>query len=170
MARFSGTAREPGFWLALGLPWPDDAQDGIAECVRMIPPIVVNMSSISRAAQEVFDLAQYFATSSGHRVVMLAELTRWLGHHGKSWGSRGIDFDAVYQELITLPLPSLYFALDKISYIVLCDATKTGVRIYFPDEVQHKTSEDREELRGKLTAVITQEWPPYLDRITEQRG
>ncbi|MCH9729756.1 MAG: hypothetical protein K0U84_08800 [Actinomycetia bacterium] len=163
MPEFSGSARHPGFWLAVGLPWPDDAQGGIAECARLTAPVVINMSMLRPDTQAIYALAEHFAVQFDCRVVRVAELTRWLDQHGQTWASRGIHFDAAYAELISAPLPSLYFALDKKSHAVLCDASRDGVRIYYSDGVCQTTTDDQEELRHNLTSVVTIEWGPYIE-------
>ncbi|MCH9736850.1 MAG: hypothetical protein K0U78_20240 [Actinomycetia bacterium] len=163
MSEFSGSSRHPGFWLAVGLPWPDDAQDGIAECALLTAPVVINMSMLSPNTQAVYALAEHFAVQFDCRVVRLAELTRWLDEHGQTWAARGIHFDTAYAELISAPLPGLYFALDKKSHAVLCDASRDGVRIYYPDGVTQTTTDDQEEVRRNLTSAVTINWGPYIE-------
>lgn len=165
MSAFRGSARYPAFWLAVGLPWPQDAQGGIAECALLTAPVTIDLAKLGPDAQAVYHLAEYYSAQSGHQVVMLGELTRWLGRHGQTWHTRGINFQTAYDELITAPLPGLYFALDQTSYIVLCDASQNGTSIYYPDGIVEKTPEDRDELRRHLTSTVLADWGPYIEPL-----
>ncbi|HYB36970.1 MAG TPA: hypothetical protein VEF72_15265 [Mycobacterium sp.] len=74
----------------------------VAECAAAIAPDAFKVELLSMPARLVFDLARHFAAHGQHRVVFLAELTRWLdtseeSSHRLALGSRAASFVAPQQ-------------------------------------------------------------------------
>ncbi|AGZ54375.1 hypothetical protein B1T45_07720 [Mycobacterium kansasii] len=163
MTTLAPSVLQPSFWLVAGLAWPDD-QPSVAESAVAVAPDAFQVQLLSTPTRQVFDVARYFASHGQHRVVFLAELTRWLDHFGHTWASHGIDFDQALYD-ITEVLPGIYLALDRRSYCIVCDASREGMVIHYPDGREQLTEADRNTTRLALTQTITEGWPAYIQSL-----
>ncbi|CAA0099869.1 MULTISPECIES: hypothetical protein [Mycolicibacterium] len=159
----SSSVLRPSFWLVAGLAWSGDALSGAPSAIA-IAPDALQVQLLRTPTRQVLDLARYFASHSQYRVVFLAELTRWLDHFGRTWSSDGIDFDQALYD-ITEVLPGLYLGLDHRSYCIVCDASRQGMVIHYPESREQLTEADRNTTRLGLTQTITESWPAYIQSI-----
>lgn len=161
----SSSVLRPSFWLVAGLVWPGDELSEAPSAIA-IAPDAFQVQLLRTPTRQVLDLARYFASHSQHRVVFLAELTRWLDHFGRTWASDGIDFEQALYD-ITEVLPGLYLGLDHRSYCIVCDASRQGMVIHYPESREQLTEADRNTTRLALTQTITESWPAYIHSIQD---
>ncbi len=159
MVTFRGSARDPAFWLAVGLPWPDDAEGGIAECVFLSAPNVIDLTKLSEVTQIVYYAAEHYAAQSGHRVVMLGDLPAWLTNDDRA------QFEAALEELRTAPIPGLFFAMDMTSWTALCVGPSVSESyIHYGDGTATQITADLlAEVRRNLTSAVVPAWGPYIE-------
>jgi hypothetical protein len=74
----SNTLLHPDGWLVLGLPWPEQTQDGWGECALAIAPQTIPRSLVSKGAGTALDLATGLArdpTDGPGKAVFFSDVT-----------------------------------------------------------------------------------------------
>jgi hypothetical protein len=101
---------DPSWFLAAGLPWPEDQPDAdVAEAAFVIAPYVTQ--AVRPAGPDgtpvpqghdlaiMLDAGSRCAAALGKRVLFLSDITRWLADIGLSWDRIGVDFQTAQNEL-----------------------------------------------------------------------
>jgi hypothetical protein len=162
----------PDSWLVLGLPWPEQTRDGWGECALAIAPRTVPRSVVSKEAGTALDLAGGLArdpAAGPGKAVFFSDVTLWLDKQGKDWGTLGIDYEAVIDELVKAPVPQLYLSLVQKAHAILCDASREGVRLYYRDGgVEHVTAQVRADVHAAITTSLERDWPPYVQGLIDR--
>ncbi|MFE4336502.1 hypothetical protein ACFRQM_46325 [Streptomyces sp. NPDC056831] len=119
----------PDGWLVLGLPWPEQTQDGWGECAVAVAPAMIPRHLVSKGADIALDLATGLARDPNDgpgKAVFFSDVTLWLDKQGKDWADFGADYEAVIDELVKAPVPQLYMTLVQKAHAILCDASRGG--------------------------------------------
>ncbi|QKZ18595.1 hypothetical protein [Streptomyces chartreusis] len=168
----SNTLLHPDGWLVLGLPWPEQTRDGWGECALAIAPQMIPRSLVSKEAGIALDFARSLARDPGDgpgKAVFFSDVTLWLDKQGKDWGDLGIDYEAVINELVGAPVPQLYMTLMQKAHAILCDASREGLRLYYPGgEVEHVTEQVRADVHTAITTSLERDWPPYIQGLIDR--
>ncbi|WP_189282301.1 hypothetical protein, partial [Streptomyces atratus] len=71
----------PDGWLVLGLPWPEQTQDGWGECAVAVAPAMIPRHLVSKGAGIALDLATGLARDPNDgpgKAVFFSDVTLWL--------------------------------------------------------------------------------------------
>lgn len=163
----SSTLSRPRFWLVIGLEWPAQATGPHAECALTLAPSFVPKGVLSPAAYAIFELAKTVVPAGDQQVVMFSELTQTLRRHNADWSKVGVpDWEATVDELAQAPVPSLYLSLSQYAHVMLCTAGMDNSYVYRPDGQQERIPEsDFDDLRNSLRAMLTTDWPAYIQEL-----
>ncbi|EDY45743.1 hypothetical protein [Streptomyces sp. SPB074] len=163
---------EPDGWLVLGLPWPEQTRDGWGECAVAIAPTMIPRDLVSKSAGIALDLATGLARDPNDgpgKAVFFSDVTLWLDKQGKDWADFGADYEAVIDELVKAPVPQLYMTLVQKAHAILCDASREGVRLYYPGgDVEHVTPQVRADVHAAITTSLERDWPPYIQGLIDR--
>ncbi|QDO42889.1 hypothetical protein FNV62_36385 [Streptomyces sp. RLB3-17] len=161
----------PAGWLVLGLPWPAETRDGWGECAVAIAPPMIPRSLVSQGAGIALDSATGLARDPNHgpgKAVFFSDVTLWLDKQGKTWSDLGIDYEAVIDELLNAQVPQLYLTLTKKAHAILCDASREGLRLHYPNgDVEHVTPQVRRDVHDGIAQSLTRDWPPYIQGLID---
>lgn len=126
-------------------------------------PAIIPRAGLSGDARDILNVADVYAQCTPVRAVFFSDLTLWLDRHGSTWSSRGTDWEAGQHELVDGgSTPALYFALDQVGYAILCDASREGVTLHYPDRTERVTPMRRQDLRTALENELVTQWPDYI--------
>ncbi|MFF4602635.1 hypothetical protein ACFY12_07750 [Streptomyces sp. NPDC001339] len=161
----SNSLLSPDGWLVLGLPWPTETRDGWGECAAAIAPSMIPRSLVSKGAGTTLDLASALvrdAQEGPGKAVFFSDVTLWLDEQGNTWADLGIDYDAVIDELLKAPVPQLFLTLTQKAHAILCDASREGLRLHYPNgDVEHVTPQLRQDVHNGIAQSLARDWPPY---------
>lgn len=161
----------PVGWLVLGLPWPAETRDGWGECALAIAPTMIPRSLVSKGAGIALDLATGLARDPDDgpgKAVFFSDVTLWLDNQGKTWADLGIDYEAVIDELLDAQVPQLYLTLAQKAHAILCDASREGLRLYYPNgDVEHVTSQVRQDVHDGIAQSLARDWPHYIQGLID---
>ncbi|MFF1446179.1 hypothetical protein [Streptomyces sp. NPDC058295] len=167
----SASLLSPAGWLVLGLPWPTEARDGWGECAAVIAPSMIPRSLVSRGAGTALDLAAALAGDANEgpgKAVFFSDITLWLDAQGRTWADFNIDYDQVVDELLGTPVPQLFLTLSHKAHAILCDASRQGLRLYYPDgDVEHVSPQVRRDVHDGISQTLERDWPPYVQRLID---
>ncbi|MGW2918971.1 hypothetical protein ACWDBF_14045 [Streptomyces angustmyceticus] len=167
----SASLLAPAGWLVLGLPWPAETRDGWAECAVAIAPTMIPRSLVTKGTGIALGLATGLASDPNDgpgKAVFFSDVTLWLDKQGKTWPDLGIDHDAVIGELLTAQVPQLYLTLAQKSYAILCDASREGLRLYYPGgDIEHVTPQARRDVHTGIAQSLTRDWSPYIQGLID---
>ncbi|MFF1690753.1 hypothetical protein [Streptomyces sp. NPDC058254] len=156
----------PDAWLVLGLPWPEQTREGWGECAVAIAPQMIPRTLVSTSVGLALDFARGLARDPGDgpgKTVFFSDITLWLDSQGKTWADLGADYDAVIDELIDAQVPQLYLTLKQKPHAILCDASREGMRLYYPNgDVEHVTPQLRQEVQRGITQSLERDWLLYI--------
>ncbi|MFD8384975.1 hypothetical protein ACFV2X_41745 [Streptomyces sp. NPDC059679] len=168
----SNSLLEPDGWLVLGLPWPAETRDGWGECALAIAPQMIPRSLVSKGAGIALDLAGALAREPADgpgKAVFFSDVTLWLDKQGKDWADLGIDYEAAIDELVNAPVPQLYLTLMQKAHAILCDASRQGLRLYYPNgDVEHVTPQVRRDVHVAITTSLERDWPLYIQGLIDR--
>ncbi len=168
----SNTLLAPSGWLVLGLPWPAETRDGWGECALAIAPQMIPRSLVSKGAGTALDLAGALARDPADgpgKVVFFSDITLWLDKQGKDWADIGIDYEAVTDELAGAQVPQLYLTLMQKAHAILCDASREGMRLYYPNgDMEQVTPQTRRDVHEGIAASLERDWPPYIQSLIDR--
>ncbi|MYQ86787.1 MULTISPECIES: hypothetical protein [unclassified Streptomyces] len=163
---------QPDGWLVLGLPWPEQAQDGWGECALAIAPQTSPRRLVSKEAGTALDLAGDLAREPGDgpgKAVFFSDVTLWLDKQGKSWGALGIDHEAVIDELVKAQVPQLYMTLSRKAHAILCDASREGLRLHYAGgDVEHVTPQVRADVHAAVAMILERDWPVHIQDLVDR--
>ncbi|MEU2287837.1 hypothetical protein ABZ614_39040 [Streptomyces sp. NPDC013178] len=167
----SNALLSPVGWLVLGLPWPTETRDGWGECAAAIAPTMIPRSLVSKGAGIALDLATGLARDPNDgpgKAVFFSDVTLWLDKQGKTWPDLGIDYEAVIDELLNAQVPQLYLTLTQKAHAILCDASREGLRLHYPNgDVEHVTLQLRQDVHDGITQSLTRDWPSYIQGLID---
>ncbi|MFG2525761.1 hypothetical protein [Streptomyces sp. NPDC048527] len=133
----------------------------------MIPRTLVS-TSVGLALDFARSLARDPGDGPG-KTVFFSDITLWLDSQGKTWADLGADYDAVIDELIDAQVPQLYLTLKQKAHAILCDASREGMRLYYPNgDVEHVTPQLRQEVHRGITQSLERDWPPYIQGLIDR--
>ncbi|WKX73538.1 hypothetical protein [Streptomyces sp. XD-27] len=166
------TLLSPAGWLVLGLPWPTQTRDGWGECATVIAPTMIPRSLVSQGAGTALDVAAALAGDANEgpgKVVFFSDITLWLDKQGTTWADLGIDHDAVLDELLNAPVPQLYLTLTQKAHAILCDASREGLRLHYPNgDVEHVGPQLRRDVHDGIAQSLERDWPPYIQGLIDR--
>jgi hypothetical protein len=77
--------------------------------------------------------------------------------------------EAVIDELLKAPVPRLYMTLVQKAHAILCDASRDGVRLYYPGgDVEHVTPQVRADVHAAITTSLERDWPSYIQGLIDR--
>ncbi|MFJ8083215.1 hypothetical protein ACIQ6Y_21735 [Streptomyces sp. NPDC096205] len=162
---------EPDGWLVLGLPWPEHARDGWAECALALAPQTIPRGLVEEGTGIALDLAGGLARDPGQgpgRAVFFSDVTVWLDRQGQDWGMLGVDHEAVIDELTHAPVPQLYLTLSQKAHAVLCDASREGLRLHYANgDVERVSPQVRADVHAAITSTLERDWRPYVQGLID---
>ncbi|MFB6518483.1 hypothetical protein [Streptomyces sp. NPDC056401] len=168
----SNTLLAPSSWLVLGLPWPTETHNGWGECALALAPQMIPRSLVSKGAGTVLGLAGALGRDHADgpgKAVFFSDLTLWLDKQGKGWADLGIDYDAVIDELTEAPVPQLFLSLMQKAHAIVCDASREGMRLYYPNgDVEQVTPQTRRDVHQAIASSLERDWPPYIQGLIDR--
>jgi hypothetical protein len=133
---------------------------------------MIPRSLVSRGAGTALDLAAALAGDANEgpgKAVFFSDITLWLDKQGRTWADFDIDYDDVIDELLETPVPQLFLTLSRKAHAILCDASRQGMRLYYPDgDVEHVSAQLRREVHDSITQNLERDWPPYIQRLIDR--
>lgn len=150
----------PRYWLLFGLPWPGGPDP--AEAAVVFAPSIIPRGQLGHDAHDILAIADTYVDAIPGKVVFFSDLTLWLERHGDTWPNRGTDWEAGKDELLNLAIPAVWLALDRLSHLILCDATREGVTLHYPDHTEQITPTQRQALRTSIENGLAVGWPDYF--------
>jgi hypothetical protein len=66
------------------------------------------------------------------------------------------------EELNDLTVPAVWLALDPLGHTILCDATREGVTVHYPDHTEQITPTQRQAFRASIENGLATAWPDYF--------
>ncbi|MFD4863209.1 hypothetical protein [Streptomyces atratus] len=102
--------------------------------------------------------------------VLSCEVESPLPLHRPGWAPGGVD---VLQLLASFRRqgagPQLYMTLVQKAHAILCDASRDGVRLYYPGgDVEHVTPQVRADVHAAITTSLERDWPPYIQGLIDR--
>ena len=162
----------PAGWLVLGLPWPENTNDGRGESAVAIAPPMLPRTLVSEGAAVALDLADGLARDAADgpgKAVFFSDVTLWLDRQGKDWPALGIGYEAVVNELIVDRVPQLYLTLTQTAHAILCDASRDGQRLYYSGgDVERVTPQIRRDVHDGIVTSLERDWPPYIQGLIDR--
>jgi hypothetical protein len=155
----------PRYWLLFGLPWPGGP--GPAEASVAFAPPTIPRDDLGGDARDILAVADAYAEGVPSKVVFFSDLTLWLDGHGSDWPGRGTDWEEGKDELLNSPIPALYVTLTQVGHSVLCDASRQGMTLHYPDRTERITPTQRQEFRSALEERLLADWPDYIRRLID---
>jgi hypothetical protein len=132
---------------------------------------MIPRSLVSRGAGTALDLAAALAGDANEgpgKAVFFSDITLWLDAQGRTWADFNIDYDQVVDELLGTPVPQLFLTLSHKAHAILCDASRQGLRLYYPDgDVEHVSPQVRRDVHDGITQTLERDWPPYVQRLID---
>jgi hypothetical protein len=132
---------------------------------------MIPRSVVSQGAATALDLATALAGDANEgpgKAVFFSDITLWLDKQGQTWADLGIDYDAVIEELLNAPVPQLFLTLSHKAHAVLCDASRQGLRLYYPDGgIEHVSPQLRRDVHDGITQSLERDWPPYIQGLID---
>ncbi|MBC9728184.1 hypothetical protein [Streptomyces sp. TRM68367] len=167
----SASLLSPTGWFVLGLPWPAETGGDWGECAAAIAPSMIPRSLVSQSAGTALDLASALATDAIEgpgKAVFFSDVTLWLDKQGQTWASLGIDHEAVIDELLNAPVPQLFLTLTQKAHAILCDASRDGLRLHYPNGgVEHVSPQLRRDVHNGIAQSLERDWPPYIQGLID---
>lgn len=155
----------PPYWLIQGMAWPQ-GQHPMAEAAYAIAPSLLPRTALTHHASTILDLADHYQRDTGTRVVFFSDLTRWLTHHNRSWDTYHVDWEQGIGELANGPYPGLYLTISQRAHAILCDSSRDGLTLHYPDGTNEKVSDtERDAVHHALAEALDSDWPAYAQSL-----
>ncbi|MER7396170.1 hypothetical protein ABT381_11700 [Streptomyces sp. NPDC000151] len=132
---------------------------------------MIPRSLVSQHAGIALDVATALAGDPHEglgKAVFFSDITLSLDKQGETWANIGIAPDALIDELLAAPVPQLYLTLTQKAHAVLCDASREGLRLYYPNgDVEHISPRVRRDVHNGIAQSLERDWPPYIQGLID---
>ncbi|MEU1627099.1 hypothetical protein ABZ746_17615 [Streptomyces sp. NPDC020096] len=132
---------------------------------------MIPRSLVSQGAGTALDLAAALAGDVNEgpgKAVFFSDVTLWLDKQGQTWAELGVDYDVVIDELLRAPVPQLFLTLTQKAHAILCDASREGLRLHYPNgDIEHASPQLRRDVHDGIAQSLVRDWPPYIQGLID---
>jgi hypothetical protein len=154
----------PSYWLVSGLDWKGDGPT--AEAALAIAPGMIPRQDVSHDAHQILGCADLYARKHSLQVVFFSDLTSLFADAGTSWVELGVDWESGLRELHDGSFPAVFLTSTERVYLQICNPTSRRPRARHCGAGDAAETE-RELVRRAITRQLANEWPVYMQRITD---
>lgn len=157
---------DPSFWLVWSLPWPEDSKRNTEECLIAVAPETIP-DVYGTDVRRVLELAKQCALANPQRkVILFADVTKWLGDTGSSWDEMGINWSAALDTLADANILSSFLTATQQGWMLASTNSSVVVWMGPRGPVEDRSAGmQRSILRVNLANEIKKDWPRYVEQM-----